>query len=423
MVLLIKNIQLNDSTTDILIEDNKIAKIKNKISETKDISGKFETIDGTDKLALPSFHNMHTHAAMTLFRGYADDMILKEWLEQKIWPLEGKLTSEDVYWGTKLACLEMIKSGTTFFNDMYWHWNGTAKAVDEMGMRSAVSAVFIDFGDTTKAKEQIELNKKLFAQRSNYSDRIIFALGPHAIYTVSKKSLQWVKKFADNNNLLIHLHISETKKEVDDAEKLYNMRPIEYLARIGILGPNLILCHAVWLNDEEIKICAKHDVKIVYNPISNLKLSSGSNFPYTKLTGSGIKTCLGTDGCASNNNLDMFETIKFAACIQKNESCDPTVLPAKDAFNMATVNAARALGLCTGEIKEGNLADIMLIDLNRPELTPGFNPLSDIVYSANGSCVDTLICDGKFIMKNRHVDGEEEILKTAKQVAKDIINR
>jgi 5-methylthioadenosine/S-adenosylhomocysteine deaminase len=307
MSILIKNVLLNNKKTDIFIKGNKIEKIQENIFEKADT-----IIDGKNKAVIPSFINSHSHSAMTLFRGFADDIFLQEWLETKIWPKEAKLTEEDVYWGVKLACLEMIKSGTTFFNDMYWHPRGTAKAVEEMGIRTAVSSVFIDLFDGQKAKEQMQENQKLFQEIKKYSNRIMFALGPHSIYTVSKKSLKWIKQFADKNNLLIHIHLSETEKEVEDCIKQHGKRPVEYLDEMGFLGKNIIAAHVIWINDKEIDLLKKHNVKIVYNPTSNMKLSSGV-MPYEKMKKAGLKIALGTDGCASNNNLDMLEEMKFAS--------------------------------------------------------------------------------------------------------------
>lgn len=418
MSILIKDVTLNGTKRDIFIKGNIIQKIDDSIEVPADIQ-----ISGNGKVAIPSFINGHTHAAMTLLRGYADDMHLQDWLEKKIWVAEAQMTEEDIYCGARLACLEMIKTGTTFFNDMYWFWRGTARAVQEMGIRAAVSAVFIDFFDRKKAKEQIEINMKLFEESGSFGDRITFALGPHAIYTVSEESLNWAADFARDHGLLIHVHLSETQKEVEDCIRKQGMRPAEYLEKIGFLGPNVIACHGVYLNHKEILLLKKHEVKVVHNPISNMKLAVGKAFPYERLKTAGVTISLGTDGCSSNNNLDMLESMKFASLLQKYHHKDTTVLPALEAFQMATINGAKAFGLNCGEIKEGNLADIALIDLQRPELTPHFDLYSDLAYSGNGGCVDTLLCDGKVLMANRRVKGEETILEKARRCAFDLIRR
>ncbi|ODS40316.1 MAG: hypothetical protein A7315_08890 [Candidatus Altiarchaeales archaeon WOR_SM1_79] len=414
MSILIKNVLLDNKRKDIYMEKCIIKEIGNTINQEAEFK-----LDGRNKAAVPSFINAHTHAAMTLFRGYADDMPLHEWLQDKIWPTEAKLTEQDVYWGSKLACLEMVKSGTTFFNDMYWHYHGTAKAVDEMGIRAAVSAVFIDLFDEATAREQIRLNKRLFEETKRYSSRVIFTLGPHAIYTVSEESLRWAREFADKNNLMIHIHLSETKKEVSDCVERHKKRPVEYLDDIGFFGENVIACHVIWVNDNEIRILKEHDVKIAHNPASNMKLSSGV-FQYKKLEKEGLTIALGTDGCASNNNLDMLEEMKFAALLQKVDSA-PTAMPASEAFALATLNGAKAFNLDCGEIKEGKLADLLLIDLKNIHLNPHHNLISNLVYAAHGSCVDTTICGGKILMQDKKIDGEEEIIEKAGEVALDLI--
>jgi 5-methylthioadenosine/S-adenosylhomocysteine deaminase len=416
--IVIKGVTLNNRKKDILIRGNLIERIDDSIDLPADIA-----ISGDGKAAIPSFINGHTHAAMTLLRGYADDMHLQDWLEKKIWVAEAHMTEEDIYYGARLACLEMIKTGTTFFNDMYWFWKGTARAVREMGIRAAISAVFIDFFDSEKAKDQMEINVKLFEESGNFGDRITFTLGPHAIYTVSEESLKWAADFSRDHGLLIHIHLSETQKEVQDCVQKHGMRPAEYLEKIGFLGSNIIACHGVWLNQKEILLLKKHGVKVVHNPISNMKLAVGRAFPYGRLKTAGVTISLGTDGCSSNNNLDTLESMKFASLLQKYHHKDTTVLPAIEAFQMATINGARAFGLNCGEIKEGMLADIALIDLQRPELTPHFDLYSDLAYSGNGGCVDTLMCDGKVLMANRRVENEETILEDARRCAFDLIRR
>lgn len=381
-------------------------------------------IDGSDKAAIPGLFNAHTHAAMTLLRGYADDMPLRKWLETKIWPVEGKLTEEDVYWGTKLACLEMIKSGTTFFNDMYWHWRGSAKAVAECGIRAALSAVFIDGFDEEKAKEQIIRNEALYKESKKQPERIIFALGPHAIYTVSESSLCWVRDFAEKHDLLVHIHLSETKTEVEDSIMRHGMRPVEYLNELDFLCSRTIACHCTHLSRNEMELLKKHNVKLVHNPVSNMKLAAGRQ-PYDELKRLGLyqNIALGTDGCASNNNLDMFEEMKIASLLHKSYSGDPTSMPAEEAFGLATSNAARAFRINAGEIAEGKLADVVLLNLKNVNLVPNHNLISNIVYSANGSCVDTVICDGEILMDERKVKGEEEIKEKAQEVAYEIVKQ
>jgi 5-methylthioadenosine/S-adenosylhomocysteine deaminase len=415
MSILIRNVLHENAHVDVYIEGNRFKRIGT------DLDIPAETIiDGTNKAILPSFFNGHTHAAMTLLRGYADDMELHTWLNDHIWPLEASLTEDDVYVGAKLACLEMIKSGTTFFNDMYWHFDSTAQAVQEMGIRSAISSVFIDFFDEDIAQKRWKDCVRLYQQSKSLNQRIQFALGPHAIYSVSKNSLLKVKDFAQEHGLCIHIHLSESQREVQDALAQFGLTPVEYLHTLGLLGPNLCCCHAIWVTEKEMDLMAQHQVKVIHNPVSNLKLCSGS-FPYEEYAQRHILIGLGTDGCSSNNNLDMFEEMKFATLAAKAFSKEPTLMPATEIFKAATVNGAEIFGLDAGQIAEEKLADCILVDLCHPQLVPNHNLISNLVYAANGDCVHTTICDGKILMLNRHVPREEEIIKQAKATAKRLV--
>ena len=401
MSILIKNVILNGKRRDILIEGNKIEKIGKSLNLRAD-----EKIDGKEqKAVLPGLINCHGHSAMTLFRGYADDLPLKEWLEKKIWPLEAKLNREDVYWGTKLACLEMIKTGTTCFNDMYWSEEASVEAAEEMGIRAKIGLVVLDFLPMGK-RENIEKYWNIFKRKKFKT--VTFSIAPHSIYTVSKESLVWAKNFAKKNNLLLHIHLSETEKEVKDCQKKYKLRPVEYLNKIGFLNQDCILAHSIWLSEKEIKILTQRRCNVVYNPCSNMKLASGI-FPYKKIRKAGINICLGTDGPASNNNLDLFEEMKFGALLQKVKEKDPTVASASEIFEIATKNGAKALRINAGEIRVGKLADLILIDLNQVCLIPGHNLISDIVYSCSGTCVSDVIVNGKVLMRDRKVKGEGKI--------------
>ncbi len=417
MSILIRNLLIDGNEQDLFIEGSHIREIGSSLEPAAD-----EVIDGKGKAALPSFANGHTHAAMVLLRGFADDLPLDEWLNRKIWPIESQLTEQDVYWGTRLACLEMIRSGTTFFNDMYWHYHGVARAVEDAGIRAAVSAVFIDLFDDQRSREQIALNQRLLEETAQYSSRVIFTLGPHAIYTVSPASLRWAKAFADQHSLPIHIHLSETRKEVEDCLREHNRRPVEYLDDIGFLGPNMIAAHSIWLDEQEIRLLSENEVKVIYNPVSNMKLSSGV-FPYADLKKAGVSIGLGTDGCASNNNLDMLETMKFAALLQKISTDSPAVLPAEDVFRLATIGTFSAFGLPAGELRVGSFADLILIDLDNIQLIPPHDLINNLVYAAHSDCIDTTICDGKILMRNRIVAGEEEIKQRAREVAMDLIKR
>lgn len=418
MSILIKNIQLNNKQQDILIEGQFIKEIAPSITQQVD-----KIIDGTHKAAVPGLTNGHTHAAMSLMRGYADDMPLMPWLQEKIWPLEQKLTKDDVYWGAKLACLEMIKTGTTNMVDMYHYFAGTARAVEEMGIRAMLTYAGFDFEMDEKAKTYKKEVKEYFESMNNYSDRLHFAMAPHAIYTVSKKLLIWIRDFAADNGLKIHTHLSETPGEVEDTIKKTGMRPVQYLDSIGFLNNNVSLAHCIYLDDDEIKMLGDHDCQVIHNPASNMKLASGNKFRYNDFKKAGVTVALGTDGTCSGNNLDMYETMKLASLNGKVAWNDPTIWNAEETFAIGCEPAEKLTGFKTGKIEEGYLADISLIDLNLPEMTPNFNLISNLVYSANGNCVDTVICDGKVLMENRYVPGEEEIMENANKVAHDLINR
>jgi len=425
MSILIKNVilplppnircgSLEEKRKDIFIEGNKIKKIgKNLNLRAK------EKIDGKGKKAvLPGLINCHTHSPMILFRGYRDDLPLEEWLKE-IWPLEQKLTKEDVYWGMKLAILEMIKSGTTCFNEMYWLPEPQIKAVKEMGLRAMIGLVMIDFLPIG-SKENIEnlypkLKNKLGETRSPLS----LSIAPHSIYTVSKKNLIWAKKFAKKENLQLHIHLSETEKEVKDCKKKYKLRPLEFLDKIGFLNENCILAHSIWLSNKEVKILKKRKCSVVYNPCSNMKLASGV-FPYKKLKEVGVNITLGTDGPASNNSLDMFSEMKFASLLQKVKEKDPKIASASEIFEIITKNGAKALKINAGEIKVGKLADLILIDLEKIYFQPGFSFISDLIFSASRDCVSDLICDGKILMRDRKIEGEEKIKKEAIKRARNL---
>lgn len=418
MDILIKDVMLDNETKDIFIQDGRITEITEHSTKKAD-----RVINGKNKVALPSFINGHTHAAMTLFRGYADDLPLKVWLEEKIWPLEAKLTEEDVYWGSKLACLEMIKNGVTVFNDMYWHWEATARAAYEMGIRGFLSGVFIDMFDEKKADKEIDENIRLFELSKKYEPYITFAFGPHAVYSVSRKSLEWIRDFAEKHNILVHMHLLETRDEIRFTEEKYGLKTVDFLDSIGLLSDRYIGCHGCWLDEYDCGILKKKGSKIVHMPVSNMKLAVGRVVPHFLFKNHQIPYCFGTDGCASNNHLDIIETIKFASLLAKFFIHEPTILPAREAFDLATKTAAEIFFLGAWEIKEGNSPDIILVDLSRPELTPCFDIYSNIVYASNGYVVDTVISMGRVVMEGRYVQGEEEIIRHARKTAESLITR
>jgi 5-methylthioadenosine/S-adenosylhomocysteine deaminase len=307
---------------------------------------------------------------------------------------------------------------------MYFHMDQVGKAVKEMGLRAVLAEGLIDGGEAGRGQEALkriqDVNRKIEALKT---DRITPALAPHAVYTVSKESFLAVKEVADKKGYLIHTHLDETQQEVDDCLARTSLRPAQYLDQLGVLIRDLVAAHACWLDAGEIDLMAKAGAKIAHCPVSNMKLSTGQAMPYAALRDAGVVMGLGTDGAATNNNLDMFESMKVAALLQKHAAATPTVLPAAEAFEMATLGGARALGLDVGLIEVGRLADLILVDLRRPEMVPRHSDLSNLVYAGHGNIVDTVICDGAVLMKGRRVKGEAEILEKASAVAKGLVSR
>ena len=415
MSLLIKNAVLHNLKRDVLIIDGYISKIEEDIDDHTDY-----TLDASGKFLIPSFKNGHAHSGMTILRGYADDMKLQPWLEEKIWPAEAKLTPEAIYWGTRLAALEMIKSGTTFCNDMYFNFESSQKAYIDSGIKSASGPALFDFFDPAKA-ELMKNNCKNDIENKDISQNNSLTLAAHSIYTLSKDSLKWIAEFAGSNNIPVHIHLSETEKEVTDCISKYGIRPAELLKETGLLDINLIAAHTIWLDDNEINLLAENNVTVVHNPVSNMKISTGGVFPYKKLKDKNIKIMLGTDSCASNNNLDMFEDMKIAALLQKFHTNNPEIMKSEEIFDIATGNEALTFSQLSSRIEVGAHADCLLLDQNAPELIPSHNIISNLVYSANGSCVDTVICNGEILMENRRVKDEEEIIDHIRSIAKKIL--
>ena len=405
----------------LLIKDDLIAEIADSIDE----ANVDKIIDAEGKILLPGLINTHTHLSMTLFRGLADDLSLDSWLNDHIWPMEANLNGDYCYIGALLGAVELIKSGTTTFSDMYFYMEDVARAVEDAGIRAVLSYGMIDFGDAEKREAEIEENLQLFKSCNGMADgRIKVFFGPHSPYTASEDLLIKVRELADEYNMGIHIHVSETEKEINDSLDEKGLRPFEYLEKIGFLGPDVVAAHCVWLSDEEIKIIKKHDVKVSHNPCSNMKLASGIA-PVSKLIENDICVSIGTDGASSNNNLDLIEELKTASLLQKVSTLDPKVLTSDEAITMATIKGAEALGLENeiGSIEVGKKADIILIDTNSANMVPDSSSLSsNVIYSANGSNVDTTICNGKILMENKKLTvlDEQEIYDKAKKAIKEL---
>lgn len=417
------NILIKDATiisdeilkSSILIVDDTIQEISSSLND-KDAD---KIIDASNKIAMPGLINTHSHVAMTLLRGVGDDQSLQTWLNDYIWPKEANLNEELVYWGSKLAMAEMIKTGTTTFNDMYFFMEETAKAVDESGLRAVLGYGMIDLFDEEKRKTELKKTKKLIDSCHNTCEnRVQVAVTPHAPYTCSEDLIVKSKELAQKHDLKLHIHVSETKKEVEDMVKDKNVTPFKYLDNIGVLDSNTIAAHGVWPTEEEIGIIKEKEVSIAHNPSSNTKLASGIA-PVHKYLEKGVNVSLGTDGVSSNNNLDMFSEMKLTALLQKVNLLDPRVLPAMETFNMATKNGAKALGINAGSIEEGKLADVILVDTLVPHMTPVRNALSNIIYSSLGTDVDTVICNGSILLENKELKtiNEQEIIQEVNERA------
>jgi 5-methylthioadenosine/S-adenosylhomocysteine deaminase len=372
-----------------------------------------ETIDAGGAPLIPAFANGHTHAAMTLFRGYGGDLPLMRWLQEKVWPVEARLDAEDVYWGARLACLEMIRTGTARFWDMYWQPAATARAVADSGLGATIGGPIFDADGQTESMKATAL--AALEELEPFEPVVGRALAPHSIYTVSEDLLRWTGEVAADRGIPVHIHLSETESEVEDCLATHGERPAQYLDRLGLLGERTMLAHGVWLDQGELELIAERGATIVTNPVANLKLASGGPFPYPAARDAGVAVALGTDGAGSNDSLDLFSDLKTFALMQRHAAGDPTVLPAPEALEIAT--GARAPILGAGEpLTVGAPADFLLLRGDAYEIGLG-DLASDIVYAASGSVVDTTVVAGRVLMRGGHVGGAEETIARASERA------
>lgn len=385
-----------------------------------------KVIEGSGLIALPGLVNAHTHAAMTVFRGFADDMPLMEWLTQKIWPVEARLEADDVYWGTMLACVEMIRAGVTTFADMYFFMDETAKAVERTGIRASLSRGLI--GSASGADKALAEGREL-CERWNGAcgGRITTMLGPHAPYTCPQDFLEKVMEAASELGVGMHIHLSETEGEVRECRNLHGgMSPIELMDSYGLFEFPVLAAHCVHVSERDIEILSAKGVGVAHNPGCNMKIASGIA-PVPKMLKAGVRVGLGTDGAASNNNLDLLEEARIAAFLHKLASNDPTVLAAPEALYLATLGSARALRLeaQVGTLERGKKADIILMDSTGPHMHPHHDMISHIVYSARSSDVRTVIIDGKVVMEDGvlTVVDEKEVLARAEERAQALVRR
>ena len=401
---------------DVLIDGNVFSKIVD--APTPEMANGAEIIDCKNLALVPAFYNGHTHAAMSLLRGYADDMELSKWLNEYIWPFEAKLTDKDIEIGSRLAVLEMIKSGTVFFSDMYWHREQTMKVVEEMGIRASIG---VTISDVLVSPEGLKANFDFLAKHTGESERVKLAVMPHSIYIVSEQYLRRSMEMAEKENYPLHIHLSETEKEVQDCLEQHGCTPVEYLQRLGCLNSRVQAAHCIHFSEKDMDIFAQSEASAILNPNSNLKLSSGIP-SIVKMMDRRIPLGLGTDGDSSNNNLDMHEDMKLAALLAKVQG-GAEKLPAADALKMATVNVAKVNGIDGGIIAEGKLADGILVRLDNERMVPCHDLISNWVYSADSRSIDSVLCDGKFVMRGGHVDGEEDIVREALDCAGELASR
>ena len=376
-------------------------------------SGDCTQIDATGKIVMPGLINTHTHVAMALLRGISDDVPLMEWLEQHIWPIEGKMGYKEVYDGARLGMLEMMMGGTTTLVDMYPYEEAVAEAAQDAGIRAVVCPCPMDF-----RMEHFENDWRAVKKRFSDSRLVTMMMGPHAIYTLSDNNLQRSISLSGELGVGSHVHLAETKTEQDNCMVQHGMSPTEYLEKEGLFSTRTLAAHCVVMSDHDIEILARHKVSVAHNPQSNMKLASGIA-PVKKMMDAGVNVAIGTDGASSNNDLDMWEEMRTASLLQKVATMDPCSIPAYTALQMATVNGAKAIGREgeLGILAPGALADILLVNLEKPHLYPHTNLVSELVYSAHSEDVDTVIINGRIVVENRRclTMNAQEVCQTAQK--------
>jgi 5-methylthioadenosine/S-adenosylhomocysteine deaminase len=374
-----------------------------------------DVIDGAGLALVPGLVNAHTHAAMTLFRGYADDLPLMEWLESHIWPVEKRMSDDDVYWGTRLACVEMIRTGTTSFWDMYWHADAAARAVEDSGIRAVTAAPLIDDADPAKSERACADADRSLERIGAAGGRMARAgFAPHAVYSVSERSLRWVAERAAELGIPVQIHLSETEDEVHRCLDEHGVRPAVYLDRIGMLGPGTVLAHGNWLDRAELELIAERGATVVTNPVANLKLAVGRVYPYRDAREAGVAMGLGTDGAGSNNSLDLLADAKTFALLQKNEAGDPAAVTAAETLALVTGRRSPLLG--DRALEPRAPADFLLVRVDSPELALGEFE-AGLVYAASGSVVDTTVVAGRVLMRGGAVPGADEVVARTRERA------
>jgi 5-methylthioadenosine/S-adenosylhomocysteine deaminase len=410
MSLAVRGARLDGAVVGLRAEGGRIAELGPGVGARPDD----EVIDAAGMALVPGLVNGHTHAAMTLFRGHGDELPLRRWLEEVIWPVEERLEDEDVYWGARLACLEMIQTGTVRFWDMYWHPGATARAVEDAGLRATIGAPLIDLGAAAAGQLQ-EAAERSLREIGAARELVTPALAPHAIYTVSEPSLRWVAEASASRGLPVHIHLAETEDEVRQCLEAHGVRTAAYLDRLGLLGPGTLLAHGVWLDQEELELIAEREATVVTNPVANLKLAVGGPFPYRAARDAAVRVGLGTDGPGSNNSLDLFSDMKAFALLQKQAARDPAAVGALEAWQLATGRRSPLLG-SAGRLAPGEPADFLLL-ADAPELALG-DFTAALVYAASGAVVDTTVVAGRALMRGGRVEGSEEVLARTRERAR-----
>ena len=421
--LLLRGVRRDDSTVDVVVgDDGMIAAIGENAGRGHEYD---HVIEGRGRVLLPGLVNTHTHAAMTLLRGYADDMLLQPWLAERIWPLEAHLTADDVYWGTRLACLEMVATGTVGFNDMYFFMESAARAVDEAGLRAqAQLRLHRPLRTPRSASTSAGPRRGSWTRSGAWRTRASRPPSDRTRSTRSRpKASAGARSLARERNLGVHVHLAETETEVADAVRTTGRRPAALLDEAGLLGPRTVAAHGCWLDDAECRLMAERGATVSHNPASNMKLATGRAMPYPVLKRAGARVALGTDGAASNNSLDLFGEMKTAALLQKFAWNDPTVLPAAETLALATVNAHAALGYPGGRLEVGAPADLVLVETRTPCNTPLHSAVSNAVYACSGAAVTTTLCAGRVLMHERVVPGADEVLSGAAAAARALVSR